>query len=441
MSKFFSGRVINNSLSPKFGFFKRKTSEYIHNKQSQDNLVKAVTHKDLSEIIETEKKILEKDLTGNLEPARRSVLDCLDRLRKGADELEEQEIKVENPKFESLINTSKSILITSIKKDSFIDSSEFKSYEDATKFKNNLELLINRFGQVGDSHNRILNEFMHKQINKLKNEFDNLSSLLKEVTKILSVTEGEINKCIECRNDLNLLVEKLGERKDKANRLLELVKERQTFDKNIETSKRENDNFQKSEEFVNTSDTLEKINQRKNEIGIFEKNMINMFSNLSRPITKFSYLASKETQQRLVRMQNEPLEIFNNTPQYLQLLNELKKSVVEKSIQIKDPDKTVHQIDDIVNSIPALSSNLTKLKKELIELEKSINSKNLKHMDDIQSKIQRYEKYSSENIPHIEETKKAIEDFDLSLKTLKKKIEDKAEHITKGRYSIMLSKD
>jgi hypothetical protein len=42
-------------------------------------------------------------------------------------------------------------LITSIKKESFIGSSEIKNYEDAVKFKNNLELLVNRFGQVGDS--------------------------------------------------------------------------------------------------------------------------------------------------------------------------------------------------------------------------------------------------------------------------------------------------
>ena len=69
----------------------------------------------------------------NLEPTRKSVLDCLDRLRKNADELEEEEIRVENPQFESLINTSKKILITSIKKESFIDSSEIKNYEDAIK--------------------------------------------------------------------------------------------------------------------------------------------------------------------------------------------------------------------------------------------------------------------------------------------------------------------
>ena len=68
-------------------------------------------------------------MISDLEPTRRSVLDCLDRLRTGANELEKQEIKVENPQFESLINNSKRILITSIKKESFIESSEINDYE------------------------------------------------------------------------------------------------------------------------------------------------------------------------------------------------------------------------------------------------------------------------------------------------------------------------
>ena len=332
---------------------------------------------------------------------------------------------MENPQFESLINNSKKILITSIKKESFIESSEIKDYEDAVKFKNNLELLINRFGQVGDSHNRILNEFMRKQINKLKNEFDNLSSLLKEVTKILSVKESEINKSIVCRNDLSLFKEKLGERKDKQDRLSELMDERGTIDKNIEASKREYDDFQRSEEFLNTTDTLEKINDKKNEIVKFEKNMINMVSNLSRPITKFSYLASKETQGRLAILQNEPLEIFSDTSQYMQLFDELRKHIVEKSIQIKDPEKTIHQIDEIVNSIPSLSSNLKNLKEELTQLESSVNPKNMRHLEEMKSKTEMYEKYRSENISKMEETKNRINELDSAIELLKKKVEER----------------
>jgi hypothetical protein len=429
--------VVNKLLSPKFGFFKRKTSEIFHEKRSQDNSVQSVKHSELLEIIEKEKKLLEKDLIADLEPTRKSVLDCLGRLRKGADELEEQEIKVESPQFESLINTSKKILITSIKKESFIESSEIKDYEDAVKFKNNLEILINRFGQVGDSHNRILNEFMRKQINKLKNEFDHLSSLLKVVNKILSIKESEIENCVACQKDLIVLKEKISEREYKQSRLSELRQERQDIDKNIDASNREYEGFQKSKEFLDASNLLKKINDKKNEIAIFEKNIINKVSNLSRPITKFSYLASIETQRKLATILNEPLEILNNSDQYLQLFNELKKQIVEGTIQIKDPGKTIHQINEIVHSLSSLSSDLRQLKEELTQLESSVNSKNMRHLDDVKNKIEIYDKNLSENIANTEETKSRIDGVDSELKLLKKKIEESVSEITNKKYSIL----
>lgn len=426
-------------MSPKFGFFKRKTFDYFQDKKSHSDSVQSVTDRRLLEIIEKQRKVLEEDLSDNLEPIRISVLDCLNRLRNGADELEEQDIKIENPKFESLINTSKKILITSIRKDSFIESSEIKNYEDALKFKNNLELLINRFGQVGDSHNRILNEFMRKQINKLKNEFDNLSALLKETNKVFSIKETEINRCVSCQKDLMLLKEKISEREYKQSRLLELKQERQTIDKNIDASNKEYEGFQKSKEFIETSSVLKKINDKKNEIGIFEKSMINKLSNLSRPITKFSYLASKETQRKLATILNEPFEIFNDNHQYLELFNELKKQIIENSIQIKDPQKTIHQIDEIVNSLPSLSSDLRKLKEELTQLESSVNSKNMHHLDDVKNKIGMYEKYRSDNIANTEETKSNIDELDSEIKLLKNKIEDSVSEMTNTKYSIMQS--
>jgi len=424
-------------LSPKFDFFKRKTSDYFQNKKTDSESIRHVTDKELLEIVENEKKVLEKDLLKNLEPIRNSVLDCLDYLRKGADELEEQKIKVEDPKFESLINTSKNILITSIKKESFIESSEINNYEDAIKFKNNLELLVNRFGQVGDSHNRILNEFMRKQINKLKNGFDNLSSLLKQVTKLLSKKESEINKCIACKEDLILLKEKISEIKDKQVRLSELVEERQIIENNIETGNIEYEDFQKSEEFVNTTNILEKINEKKNEIGIFEKNMIYRVSNLSRAITKFSYQASKETQRRLATILNEPLEIFDHSSQYLQLFNELKKQLVGESIKIKDPEKTIRQIDEIIVSLPSLSSDLKKLKEQLTQLESSVNSKNMKHFGDIKNKTEACEKSLIENTSKTEETKNSINEIESASEELKKTIENAITEITGTKYSLV----
>jgi DNA repair exonuclease SbcCD ATPase subunit len=423
-------------LSPRFGFFKRKTADLLHDRADDPDAIQSVTYIELSEIIDRQKKILESDLTATLEPIRNSVLECIVRLRKGADELKEKEIKVENPKFEPLINNSKMVLITSIKKESPIESAQIKSYEEAVVFKNNLELLINRFGHVGDSHNRILNEFMHKELNRLKSEFDNLSSLLKEVTKTLSRKDAEIIECIQCKNDLALFREKVNERRDKQNRLDELIEEKQNIEKNIQTGKREHEDFRKSDAFLNTSSILKKINERKNEIARLEENTRHLFSSISRPITKFSYLASRETQGRLAIMQNKPLEIFKDTSQYLQILNELRKNIVENSIQIKDPGKTIHQIDEIVKTIPSLSSSIKNLREELSELESSVNSQNVTHLDDIRSKTEMHERYHAENVSNIEGTKRIIDELDISIMTLKRKIEDNAEHFTNRKFTL-----
>jgi chromosome segregation ATPase len=278
---------------------------------------------------------------------------------------------------------------------------------------------------------------MRKQINKLKNEFDNLSSLLKEVTKILSVKESEINKSIVCRDDLVLFKEKVNEKKSKHDRLSELTEERASIEKNIEASKREYNDFQKSKEFLSTADTLGKISDKKNELDIFKKNMTNMVSNLSRPITKFSYAASKETQGKLAILQNEPLEIFSDRSQYMQLLGELRKRVVDKSIQVKDPEKTIHQIDEILNSLPSLSSTLNNLKEELAQLESSVNSKNMRRLEDMKTKTEMYEKYRLENVSNMEETKNSISELESAIDVLKKKIEENVFNITNTNYSML----
>jgi chromosome segregation ATPase len=125
----------------------------------------------------------------------------------------------------------------------------------------------------------------------------------------------------------------------------------------------------------------------------------------------------------------------------LELFNELKKQIVENTIQIKDPEKTIHQIDEIVNSLPSLSSDLRKLKEELTQLESSVNSKNMHHLDDVKNKIGMYQKYRSENIANTEETKRSIDELDSQLMLLKEKIEDNAKNITNDRYSILRSQE
>jgi uncharacterized protein Yka (UPF0111/DUF47 family) len=121
----------------------------------------------------------------------------------------------------------------------------------------------------------------------------------------------------------------------------------------------------------------------------------------------------------------------------MQLLGELRKRVVDKSIQVKDPEKTIHQIDEILNSLPSLSSTLNNLKEELAQLESSVNSKNTKHLEEIKIKAEMYEKYRLENISNMEETKNSISELESAIDVLKKKIEENVFKITNTNYSMV----
>lgn len=58
----------------------------------------------------------------------------------------------------------------------------------------------------------------------------------------------------------------------------------------------------------------------------------------------------------------------------------------------------------------------------------------MRHLEDIKSAIGKYEKGHTENVSNIEMTKATIDELDLSLKTLKRKIEGNAEHFTGHIY-------
>ena len=62
----------------------------------------------------------------------------------------------------------------------------------------------------------------------------------------------------------------------------------------------------------------------------------------------------------------------------------------------------------------------------------------MRHLEDMKSKTEMYEKYRSENISKVEETKNNINELDSAIKALKKKIEENVSEITNTNYSIMI---
>ena len=108
------------------------------------------------------------ELVQQISPIRDSAQASLQSIVDLAADLQYEEIKVEDQRFESAVENARSMVITSILKDANSSFPEIASYGDAIKFNDRLESLTNRFGQLTGSHSKLFNVFLKKYADKFR---------------------------------------------------------------------------------------------------------------------------------------------------------------------------------------------------------------------------------------------------------------------------------
>ncbi|MCC2648609.1 MAG: hypothetical protein K0R16_1412, partial [Nitrososphaeraceae archaeon] len=181
-------------LSPRFGFFKKKDNlPKIIPSSNSNRLTNATSITVLDALAELAKIESEnvQILSNNLSPIREDVTRTLRSIQKVADELKKDKIKLDEHKFKSVVENSKATVVTSLEREVSSDLPLPHSAYDAKRFKERLESIMNRFGEVSGSHSKVLNVFMKKYAGKLKDEFERLSSLLQDTKSFITDFEQE----------------------------------------------------------------------------------------------------------------------------------------------------------------------------------------------------------------------------------------------------------
>jgi len=137
-----------------------------------------ITIPDAVALLRSQGEIKVKDLVEGLMPIKLSVEKLLKNTEKIADDLEKENIKVEEPRFESIVENSRRTIVSSLRKESTSEIISISTLDDVMKFDARLDSIVNRFGALSGSHSRVLNAFVKKYASKLQSEsstFTNLS--------------------------------------------------------------------------------------------------------------------------------------------------------------------------------------------------------------------------------------------------------------------------
>ena len=430
-------------LSPRFGFFKKKNNlPEIRPSVSGSRLTKAIDINVMDALAELAKIESEnvRVLSNELSPINEDVTRTLRSIQKVADELEKDNIKLEEDRFKSIVQNSKATVVSSLKREASSVMPLPQSAYEAKRFKEKLESIVNRFGEVSGSHSKVFNIFMKKYAGKLKDEFERLSSLLEDARYIIRDFEEKAGEIVECSKLLNTISQKTSSVKSNN---VELEKTNRAVEK-LEHDLRELKNALKkledSAEFKEIARTLSEIDRLKIEEEEFHKQLLDLFGHLSRAITKYSYGMNKETYRRLHVLSDEPWKIFEEAEgvsPYVKLLYEIRKSVELYDITLKDSDKVIQYCDVILKSLPQFQETKKNRRSRLELLYKNNVDSLVKTSVEIKERIQKNIESIQNNKRVMEQLPEQINETNYELENLTFKAEECLLRITGKKFRIL----
>jgi hypothetical protein len=427
-------------MSPPFGFLKKREPTYENNMDRLAVSTDGISLEQASLIVEEVKSRETKLLLVGLEPIRSSVDNTLDNLSKIVEDLSKENLKAGDTKFKSLVENSRRTIVATVMRES---SSEFqlpKNLDEAIEFKNRLESLLKRCGDASGSHRRVLNEFMKKHSNRMKGEFETLSSLYKKTNELVSKQEVKIERCSQSLKLVQNVRAKIQSSQSDQTQILELIQENKDEDAFVEKLTIERTTLRNSPDYDEAFRTLEQIKKIQDQKEQVKKDISNMFSNISRAITKYSYGTSKITFMRLEKMGNRPWEIFEeDLAPYFDLLLEVRKEIANQKIVLKDSNKVIEYIDDIVNALESFSTNIKGKDETLYQLKTSGASEFQAKLQDIELHISKRKESILKRKSEVDGLKEGIDNKTIEIKELSRQLEQDMLATTGLKYQIKTS--
>lgn len=355
---------------PPFGLFKKKPSDT----GSVDHSVATPATETLS--IEQAQDLLQrlesakvKELSASLVRIKESAVESLTAIDGLAKDMDRENIKLEGleQKLKSVVEHSKRTVVLSLKREASLELPFPQSANDAKKFKERFENMMKRFGEVSGSHSKVLNAFMKKHSGKMKEEFEFLTKLLNETRAIISEFDRNREPIIICSNMLNTALQKVSSIKLAESSAKNIEREIEDIERELKKLEGELAALSASKEYGQASISVRDKAEAEKKQEEFHTKIRDLFSHLSRAFTKYSYGITKDTERRLKTMSDEPWQILyeKNVMPYSSLLLEIRRSIDNGQIQLKDSDKALQYIDTILETLPELQHKAQTIKTEI----------------------------------------------------------------------------
>jgi chromosome segregation ATPase len=399
---------------PPFGLFKKKPSDLPVAEQSipipTSDRLSIRQAQDLLESLESAKV---KELSASLIRIKESAAQSLKVIDTLAKDMDKENIKLEGLelRLKSVVEHSKRTVVSSLKREASTELPFPQTANDAKKFRDRLENMMKRIGEVSGSHSKVLNAFMKKHSGKMREEFEQITKLLNDTRDVIADFDRNREPIKRCENMLNTALQKVSSIKSLESSVKKFENDIGEIERKLIMLETELAALSGSQEYDQASISLQKITEAEKKQEEFHAKIKDLFSHLSRAFTKYSYGITKETEQRLRVLSEEPWKILyeSNPSPYSSLLREIRQSLVSGQIQLKDSEKAIHFANVIVESLPDLQHRAQTIRTE-IDSFRELNVEVVHKVRDLQYQIMQHREGLAQNRQELEQQRRQVKD-------------------------------
>jgi DNA repair exonuclease SbcCD ATPase subunit len=432
--------VLETIIVPPFGLFKRKSADTPSVEQSiptpSNDILSIQQAQDLLQSLESVKM---QELSARLIRIKESAGESLEVIDTLAKEMDRENIKLEGleQRLKSVVEHSKKTVVSSLKREASIELPLPQSANDVKKFKERFETMMKRFGEVSGSHSKVLNAFMKKHAGKIKGEFEFLTKLLNETRAITTEFDQNRAPIIKCGNMINTALQKISSIELAESAVKNIEQEIEVIKRELNTLESELATVSGSKEFEQAAISARKIAEAEKKQEEFHIQIRDLFLHLSRAFTKYSYGITKETEQRLKTMSDEPWRIFyeKDIAPYSILLLEIHRSIDTRKIQLKDSDRVLQYLQTILESLPDLQHKAHAFKTD-VDLVRHHNTDVIYKVKELEEKIMQHTEALARSRQNLEQHRRQAENKKKEVDVILREAADTLAELTDRKYSL-----
>jgi methyl-accepting chemotaxis protein len=439
-------------MSP-FSFFKKKDKENDENVKGIFNKLKLSTRSSTNNpgnalrIDDALNKLKDKEreITASyLEKLKRpcgEIKESYETISNIAKNIELEEIEIEESKLTPLINNTKKTILRTLKREAANPLPIPRSLEEISKFKESTTASINRFGEVTSSHSRVINTFLKKHANDLRNELKKITENSSKVNGIYNELSKDLETVENCKNNLNGILVRQNEINILTN-TIDGIKEniKKVHEENISKEK-EIKKLQDLPSYGKTVEHQEMIETLKKDKEKTIENIKEISTHLSKAAHKYSYGSTKGTKEKIDNLIKDPTKISEeiDISPYLEFLHNLKKAVNDNSIVLKDSNRVIQYCDQMIQILPDFKNKVKDIDLKISNLHNDKNKSILEQIKTLKTKIDENNKTIQSENSRKEDIANQINEEKSRINILTKNAEEQLNGICKNDYTIITS--